>query len=64
MIAVLAASREPGSFCVNVASAACAAAAATRGPTIAARNATYKEITTCQDNCKLMFRSYTNQQIL
>lgn len=49
-MAVVAASRGPGSFCVNVASAAWAAAAATRGPTIAARNATYKETTGCQGN--------------
>lgn len=49
-MAVVAASRGPGSFCVKVASAAWAAAAATRGPTIAARNATYKEIAGCQGN--------------
>jgi hypothetical protein len=60
---VLAASRGPGSFCVNVTNAACAAAAATRGPTIAARNATYKEMTACQGHSKTMFRRHINQRI-
>jgi hypothetical protein len=42
-IAVLAARRSPGSFFVIVVNASAATAEATSGPTMAARNATYKE---------------------
>ena len=48
MMALPAARRLPASFCVSATKAACAAAAATRGPTIAARNATYMPVTVCQ----------------